>query len=154
MREKYPVPVGPDPDPESGGIRPSMMLAVAIGGMVGSVARYAIGRVWPVEPGAVPWATLAVNVAGSLLLGVALVVLAEIWPTDSRRRALVSTGVLGALTTMATYAVEVVVLAKDGHAALAFGYIAGSLAAGLAAAAGGIALGHAVVAAVPAREPA
>ena len=85
-----------------------------------------------VEPGRFPWPVLAVNVVGSVLLGV---LLAEEWAHPRLRLFLHDaggTGFCGGLTTFSTFAVEVVELARAGDAALAAVYGATSLAAAVA----------------------
>jgi fluoride exporter len=58
------------------------LAAVAAGGALGAPARYAVALLSPVEPGRFPWATLAVNVTGSLAIGAVLVqVLAPLPPS-------------------------------------------------------------------------
>jgi CrcB protein len=101
-------------------------IAVMVGGAAGTLARAGVAEALPVTPGAWPWATLLVNLAGTLLLG--WVVAADRW------RPLVGTGFCGALTTFSTFQVETFRLAEGGHEAVAAAYVAVSVAAGLAAA--------------------
>jgi CrcB protein len=80
-----------------------------------------------------PWAVFAVNVVGSLALGMAM---AEEWRHPSSRVALhdgVGIGFCGGLTTFSTFAVEVVALARDGRGGLGALYLVTSVAASLAA---------------------
>jgi CrcB protein len=74
------------------------LLLVAVGGAVGAVVRYAFGRLTLDRPA---WATFAVNVLGSLILGL----LAGAGVTG-RWGALAATGFCGALTTYSTFAYE------------------------------------------------
>jgi fluoride exporter len=106
-------------------------VAVMAGGAAGTLARAGLSEALPVHPGAWPWATFAVNLAGTLLLGwlVVKVAAGAVW------RPLVGTGFCGALTTFSALQVQVVQLAEDGHGALAATYLAVSVAAGLGAAA-------------------
>jgi CrcB protein len=98
-------------------------IAVALGGAVGAVLRHLVSLRLN-RPG-FPWGTLAVNVAGSFLLG------AVFGRTSPEVAALVGTGFCGALTTYSTFALEVVGL----PARRAVAYAAVSVVAGLAAAA-------------------
>jgi CrcB protein len=117
-------------------------VAVFAGGAAGTTLRYAIARALPVAPGRWPVATLLVNIAGSLLLGLVVArVDAARWP--ERIRALLGAGFCGGLTTFSTYAVETVGLGRAHRPALAAGYAIASVACGLAAAWAGLHLGRA-----------
>ena len=107
--------------------------AVIAGGAAGTLARAGLAEALPVHPGAWPWATFVVNVAGTLILGW-VVVARERW------RPLVGTGFCGALTTFSTFQVQLVELGDDGHVPLAAAYLAVSVACGLVAAAAGAGL--------------
>lgn len=106
--------------------RPSRLMVmnavlVAAGGALGALLR------WSLAPHAdaqgLPWGTLVVNLIGSLLLGVLTVLLAE--SVLSREQALLfGTGLLGAFTTMSTFAVELVRLMDAGEAGVAAVYLA------------------------------
>jgi CrcB protein len=115
-------------------VRPgrSELIAVFAGGCAGAVARAATGEWLPHDPDAWPWATFAVNLAGSALLAWAVTRLTERMPPTRYLRPLLGTGFCGALTTFSTLQVEVLDIADAGHTGLAAGYAAASLAAGLA----------------------
>jgi len=113
---------------------------VVVGAAAGAPLRYLADRVLRVRFGAtLPWATFAVNVAGSALLG--LVVGAAAPPP---LLALVGTGFCGALTTYSTFGAETVALAEDGRPVAAAVNALGSVLACLAAAALGLASGSAL----------
>jgi CrcB protein len=136
-------PIDPDlapPGTRSG--RPAVLAAIAAGGMLGASARYGIARWLPTHPHGFPWATFWTNLSGSFVLGFLLVVLLEWLPPTRLIRPFAATGILGAYTTMSTYAVETTLLLKDGHATTAVTYALGSLFAGLALAYAGIVLGR------------
>ncbi|MEJ7796462.1 MAG: fluoride efflux transporter CrcB [Nocardioides sp.] len=99
-------------------------LLVAVGGAVGALLRWAVGR-WLATSG-LPWATLVVNVVGSLLLGV-VAAASDGWP-----RTLLGTGVAGALTTYSAFALETVLLERNGRRVWAVANVVGSLALGTA----------------------
>jgi CrcB protein len=104
--------------------------AVMIGGAAGTLARAGLAEALPITPGQVPWATFAVNIGGTLLLGwLVAAVAGGLW------RPLIGTGFCGALTTFSTLQVQLVQLADGGHGGLAALYLAVSVATGLAAAA-------------------
>jgi CrcB protein len=109
--------------------RPHPALAIFAGGMLGALARTAVGEVLPAAPGSWPWATLAVNVLGSALLGWAFTRL----PAGAWERPLLTTGFCGALTTFSTFQLELLQMLDDGRVAMAATYAAISVAAGLIA---------------------
>ncbi len=93
-------------------------LWVAVGGALGSMGRYAVGRaVARFGDGAFPWSTLIVNVSGSLLIGF----LAGLAAADGRAvlssdaRAFLLVGVLGGFTTFSSFSLETLDLVRDGH---------------------------------------
>ncbi len=108
------------------------VLLIALGGAAGSVARHGVGLALRHATG-LPWGTLAVNVAGSLVLG---------WSSalalDGVLLALVGVGFCGGLTTWSGFAVQVLALGwRRGSAyasltvavslgACAFGFVAGA----------------------------
>ena len=110
------------------------MVLVGAGGAVGALGRYATSQAFPVSPGHFPFTTFAINVTGAFALGGLLEWLVRHRSIDHWARFFVGIGVLGAFTTFSTFATETVVLARDGHAAIAVLYAAGSVAAGLVAA--------------------
>jgi CrcB protein len=103
-----------------------------VAGATGAVARAAAGRRWN-QHGGVPYGTLVVNVAGSLLLGL-------MWNVGTPELTVVGVGGLGALTTFSSFARDVVALAETRQIARAAAYLTCSCAAGVAAAALGVAL--------------
>jgi CrcB protein len=111
-------------------------LAIFAGGALGTVVRAALGEVLPRESGQWPWATFTVNLAGAFVLAWASTRLTEVVAPTRYVRFLVGVGFCGALTTFSTLQVETIQLARDGHPAVAIGYVAASLTAGMLAAAG------------------
>lgn len=113
---------------------------VVLGGTLGAAGRAAL--VLPIQPEApafaLPMTTMAVNVVGSLLLGVLVGVLGSGSP---RLRAFLGTGILGGFTTYSAFAVQVVRVA-DGRATLALVLAVGSLLLGVAAALAGLLIGR------------
>ena len=108
------------------------LLAVAAGGALGAWARLGMAEALPVHPGDWPWATFLVNLAGAALLGWAGTLLLERTPPTAYRRPFIGGGLCGGLTTFSTLQLEVVELARDGHAALAGAYLVTSVGLGLA----------------------
>ena len=117
-----------------------LYLYLAAGGVLGTLARYALGGWMQGWAGSgFPWGTLVVNLLGSLLLGF-LFRAAELGPLSPELRGFVGVGFCGAFTTFSTYSVETLALLQQGAWGRAAGYSLGSVAVGLAAAAAGVAL--------------
>ena len=134
-----------DPDPpRRRTARPDVLAAVAAGGMVGAAARHGLSQWLPGGRGSFPWATFWVNVSGSFLLGLVLVLVLERFPPTRLVRPFLATGVLGAFTTMSTYGVELALLLDDGRPLTAAAYGLGTPAAGLALALAGMRAGRLV----------
>jgi CrcB protein len=111
---------------------------IAVGGMLGAGSRFGIERTWPTALGAVPWATLGINVSGCLLIGVLMVHVTEVGGAHPLVRPFLGVGVLGGYTTFSTYAVQTQTLLRGGHPALALGYLVGTAVAAVAAVAVGV----------------
>ena len=110
-----------------------VLLAVAVGGVIGAEARYGLGRALPTAAGDFPWITLLINVAGCLLIGMLMVLALDVLPTHRLLRPFLGTGVLGGFTTFSTFEVDVVRLVDDHHAVTAILYVVASLTACLVA---------------------
>lgn len=109
-----------------------VLLAVAAGGAVGALARYAmVSRIghWlgPNYLGGFPVAVLAANVLGSLLLGVLIEATALAWSPSEALRAFLVVGALGAFTTFSTFAMEAVLLGERHALGAAALYVAASV---------------------------
>jgi len=129
------------------GARPrdlGVLALIAVGGMLGASARYALGRLMPVHAGRFPWATFSANLAGSFALGFAGVLIRHWYPTGRRTRAFVATGVIGAFTTMSSLQVETALLVADDKALTGVLYAVSTLVCGLALAAFGVGVGRLV----------
>ena len=112
---------------------PLRPFAVAMGGVLGSWARWGLASAFPVGRGTFPVTTLLINAVGAALLGVVLVALLDRGRPLTHLHALLGTGMLGAFTTFSTFTVEAVELVRTGHTATAVGYVGVSLAVGLTA---------------------
>lgn len=107
---------------------------IFVGGGIGSVLRYAVGLC--IGAAAFPWATLAVNVGGSLAIGLFGGWSERFgWP-DAVRLAL-TVGLCGGFTTFSTFSKESLALAQSGRWGAFAACALGSVALGLAAVAAG-----------------
>lgn len=119
--------------------RARVLAAIAAGGALGAPARYGLAQLAPLTAGAFPWTTLAINVTGSLLLGLLVVALPARWPSPYAR-AFLATGFCGAYTTFSTFGVETDQLVSNGDVGLAELYVLTTLVVGLGAAVAGMAI--------------
>lgn len=121
------------------------ILLVALGGAAGSVARYLLSKaIQDTAATAFPWGTMAVNVAGCLLIGL----LYGLAAGDGARlgadlKLMLTVGFCGGFTTFSTFANESLTLAKSGDALLSAAYIGSSVALGVLAVAAGAQLAKA-----------
>ena len=111
-----------------------VLLAIGSGGFLGALGRYELELAWPTASGHIPWATFTINTSGAFLLGLILTLLLERGHPTPYLRPFLCVGVLGAWTTMSTFAVETDLLTKDGHVGAAVGYVLATVAVGLAVA--------------------
>ena len=97
---------------------------VGLGGMLGCLARYFIGGwVQRYFAGDFPYGTLAVNISGSFILGVVMVLSLERQAMSDSMRLLLTTGFCGGFTTMSAFSFETVALAGGGYPAVALAYM-------------------------------
>lgn len=115
------------------------VLAVVVGGLLGTGARLLVDLALPHGGAEFPIGTFLINLAGSFALG-ALV--AEVWPIAPEwLRVGLGPGLLGSFTTFSALAVSAAELTSAGAGAAAVVYVAASVVGGIAAAALGIRLG-------------
>ncbi len=125
------------------------LVAIAVGGGIGSVARYLLSVAFPAGHG-FPWAIFGVNVSGCFCLGVLMIYLLEVWPPRRYLRPFLAIGLIGGYTTFSTYAGGVMTLLTGGAPALADAYALTSILAALVAVWLGLKAGRAA-ARLPAR---
>lgn len=95
------------------------VVSICTGASLGALLRWALaGRFNAVFP-ALPLGTLAANLAGGYLIGIAVAVFAGLPDLSPQARLFVVTGFLGGLTTFSTFSAEVVTQLQQGHAAWA-----------------------------------
>ena len=106
------------------------VFAICIGACVGALSRWGLG-LWLTPGGVIPWGTLAANLLGGYLIGIAIAVFQAIPQIDPVWRLLLITGFLGGLTTFSTFSAEVVDYLLEARYGLALGtaalHVLGSL---------------------------
>ncbi len=122
----------------------AIVAGIGVGGVFGALARYAVSLALPTTTGNFPWSTFVVNVTGSVVLGILLVMVAEHYPRGRMTRAVAGTGVIGAYTTFSTFEVDAVNLVRAGRPATAVVYVVASVVAGLIGCWAGIAGGRSI----------
>ncbi|MGW8380463.1 fluoride efflux transporter CrcB [Streptomyces sp. ODS28] len=116
----------------------TVLAAIAAGGALGALARYAVTLALPADPQGFPWPTWSVNVVGCLLIGVLMVLVSEGGRgahAHPLARPFLGVGVLGGFTTFSTYAVEVARLLDQGpgNVGVTAAYLLGTVLAALLA---------------------
>lgn len=101
-----------------------MILAIALGGGLGSVSRhYAVLGAVRLLGQAFPYGTLLVNVLGSFMIGALMEIMAQKWQVSLETRAFLVTGFLGGFTTFSAFSLDVLKLAETGQALAALLYV-------------------------------
>ena len=117
------------------------LLWVALGGAIGSAARYGVnvwsGRMLGSE---FPWHTFIVNVVGCFAMGVLVELMALKLNVSNETRAFLTTGILGGFTTFSAYSLDFAVLVERKSYGAAAVYGAGSVALSLIAVFAGLSL--------------
>lgn len=104
------------------------LMAVAVGGALGSVLRYGLSNwVHSFVGRGFPYGTLAVNVLGCLAMGILFVLFVERSSESTLWRASLIIGLLGGFTTFSAFSIETFSLLEQGAMAKAIGYVAASL---------------------------
>ncbi len=117
-------------------------LLVALGGALGSLARYGASRMWPSSPGGWPVPTLTVNLLGSFAIGLIYMYVAARGVSADNARLFWMTGVLGGFTTYSAFALESVLL---GFSTTGVAYVLTTLVGCLLAALAGLKVGTVLV---------
>ena len=108
---------------------PQLILAVAAGGALGSVARYLVGIGSGKLLGAdFPWGTLIINVTGSFLIGAFVGLFAAKWDLSPAMRAFLTVGICGGYTTFSTFSLDAYYLIERGQTLASFAYVMASVA--------------------------
>jgi fluoride exporter len=144
------LPIDPDLEPDDKPasrwprLAPGVVLVVFVGGVLGGLARYGIGRAAPPRTDGFPWDIFAINLSGAFALAVLLVLLLEVFPSSKYARPALGTGFIGAFTTFSSLATAADHLLAHSHPVLAMAYTFGSVFGGLAAALLGLVCGRAI----------
>ncbi|MFQ5535128.1 MAG: fluoride efflux transporter CrcB [Sphingomonadales bacterium] len=106
----------------------NMILAVGAGGALGAIGRYIVaGKVARLIGGSLPLGTLAVNVIGSLCMGLLIELVALRLNLSMQMQAFLAVGLLGGFTTFSSFSMEVVLLMERNNYSAAFSYALGSV---------------------------
>ncbi|MEH0833054.1 fluoride efflux transporter CrcB [Pectobacterium cacticida] len=97
----------------------STLLAVFIGGGIGSVARWQLGVKFNQLYPTLPLGTLLANLLGAFVIGGTLAFFLRYPYLDQNWKIFITTGLCGGLTTFSTFSAEVVMLMQSGHLAAA-----------------------------------
>ena len=120
------------------------LFPVMFGGAIGAGARHLVGRAVLAATGAsFPYATMAVNIAGGLLMGLLAGGLLRLGAAGEAWRLLLGVGVLGGFTTFSSFSLDAVTLAQRGDVAAAALYVLVSVAGSIAALLAGLAVARA-----------
>lgn len=106
------------------------VFAICIGASIGALSRWGLG-LWLSTGAVFPWGTLAANLIGGYLIGIAVALFQAMPHLDPAWRLAIITGFLGALTTFSSFSVEVVTMLQQARYGMAFGtamlHVTGSL---------------------------
>lgn len=126
----------PPGSPDPGAALLKSILAISIGASLGALLRWWLGLALNGLFPTVPPGTLAANLVGGYLVGLAIAFFATYTAVAPEWRLLVITGFCGGLTTFSTFSAEIVTLLQQGRAAWAFAaagmHLAGSVLATVA----------------------
>jgi CrcB protein len=125
-----------------GPVRADIVGVITAGGVLGVAARYGVANALPTPADGFPWATFWINVAGSFVLGLFVVIVIERLGPTKYLLPFIGTGFLGSFTTFSTFSVEADLLIRDGHVITAAAYVAATLVVGPFAAWLGITVGR------------
>src|SRR3984957_16339144 len=93
------------------GLSATTLLAIFVGGALGTVARYLLDAHHPVAQGNFPWVTLVINLSGSFAIGLLIPLTEHVAPRAPWARPLLVVGLLGGWTSYSTLAVEAALVA-------------------------------------------
>ena len=118
--------------------------AVAGGGAIGALARWGVDRAIEEAGPPSPFATLIVNIVGCFLMGLLVSYVLGHPGRHGLWRPFLGVGVLGGFTTFSAFALDIVVVMRDGYPAAALAYLVASVGGALIALWGGLEIGRAL----------
>lgn len=122
------------------------VLYAALGGAIGASLRYGVNVTAPKLLGYdFPWATMIVNVLGSLVMGVLIGIMAQGWNASYEMRVFLTTGVLGGFTTFSAFSIDFAAMYERKQQTLALAYAGGSVVLALLAVFAGLWLARTVI---------
>ena len=115
-------------------------ILVALGGALGSMARYGsgvvVGKAWG---SSFPLGTMLINIVGSLAMGLFIGYLTRATPAwQADGRLFVAVGIFGGFTTFSSFSLDAIAMLERGEIGPALLYVVGSVLIGLAALYGGL----------------
>jgi CrcB protein len=108
------------------------IIAVGLGGMIGSILRYLIGLI-PVGKLNFPIKTFVINIVGAFVIGLVAAYSLKHANVDPKLVLFLKVGICGGFTTFSSYALETTDLMKSGHMALGLCYVILSIILGILA---------------------
>jgi CrcB protein len=115
------------------------ILAVAVGGALGSVARYLVaiasGKIFGIN---FPWGILIINVTGSFLIGLFAGLFATKWDLPQAARIFLTVGICGGYTTFSTFSLDSYYLMERGQFGAALFYMIGLVVLSISALVAGL----------------
>ena len=130
--------------PRSEPSRGQAFAAVAAGGALGALARWGVDVAVDAGGHHPLWATLIVNLVGCFLMGLLVSYVLSHPARHGLWRPFLGVGVLGGFTTFSAFAVDTVLLMRDGSAVSALAYLLASVAGSLSSVWVGFAVGRAL----------
>ncbi len=121
-------------------------LAIGAGGAIGAMSRHGVNILSVKIMGhGFPYGTLSVNLIGSFLMGVLVIIFATLWQPPEALRVLIITGFLGAFTTFSTFSLDFVTLIERHNYIAGGSYLAASVILSIAALFAGMTLMRAFI---------
>lgn len=93
-------------------------LLLALGGAIGTLARFAVGLLAAPISGSLPWGTILINISGSFLIGLfgTLTLASGKYPVSENIRLFVMVGICGGFTTFSSFSLQTLDLLRGGAA--------------------------------------